>query len=118
MCSGLTSVLHLAVITKTKTTADDENESRTPRILLFKQEKRVSYGYKKCSDYAIETKRADRKKRKSKTGVLIILHNFLSVAMRKPWADREGIKIVYVIRSTLRYHNNHITPCEKEKKKG
>jgi hypothetical protein len=39
MCSGLTSVLHVAVITKTKTTADDENESRTPSTLLYKQEK-------------------------------------------------------------------------------
>jgi len=39
LCSGLTIVLHLAVITKTKTTADGENESRTPSFLLYKQEK-------------------------------------------------------------------------------
>jgi hypothetical protein len=39
LCSRLTSVLHLAVSTKTKKTADDENESRTPSILLYRKEK-------------------------------------------------------------------------------
>jgi len=38
MCSARKSILYLAVITKTKTTADDESGSKTPSILLYKQE--------------------------------------------------------------------------------
>ena len=44
--------------------------------------------------------------------------------MRKPWEGRKEIKIVYVmrlitalLRSTLKYHDNQITPCKREEKR-
>jgi hypothetical protein len=71
-----------------------------------------------------ETGRLEREKEKNE-GV-DYRPQLLSVATRKPWEERTKIKIVYVnaiayccalLRSTLGYYKDQITPWEKEKKK-
>jgi len=87
-------------------TADDENESRTPSILLYKQENKILMLIIRFIWLQKVLGLCDR----SETGRL-----------EKEKEKNEGVdntpQCCALLRSTLRYYKNQITPLEKEKKK-